>query len=316
MSNDRPTRSPFEVSLGANTSADAQHQAGNALRADAYKDSVGFILTQDGKKPDGTDATTGGTGFFVNKDGLMATDFHVIQDTKGAITVRTADGTVHQAKIVGVDTSHDLALLQVQPTRSGETFIPVDLATSSADVKPGDQLVTRGHPHRSEQSIMSTGSNNQKVPLGKFDVTDGLLPGESPNRTVITTDMDRGTVQSGDSGSPLFRKSDGKVVGIVDFSAEKTNQAISTPVEDLLALIDKTQRTMNAGNMTSPEFRIQGLNARTVPYTSLQNIFRWNQNQPVQAMEFYTGTDTTTRPVNNSSSTISTFANIRTLPNR
>lgn len=249
------------------TSGDAQVKAGNALRDDAYKQSVAFILTKDG----GT-ATTGGTGFFVDKDGLLATDFHVIKDQKDGITVKTADGVVHRATIANVDTAHDLALLKVEPVRAGETFIPVELATSSADLTSRDEVMSRGYPKRAPESIVSKGGNSQFVPLGTFDVNEGLLPGESPQRRMILAQMD---VKKGDSGSPLIRKSDGKVVGIVDFSVDDKSQSVSTPVEDLNALIART-KGMTVATMTSPQNRIE--RSAPLPYsTSVGSQWSWTQ---------------------------------------
>lgn len=290
--------------------------ASAALHQDAYKQSVGRIETIDGKKPDGTDATTGGTGFFVSKDGLLATDYHVIKDARNnQITVRTADGVNHSARIVGVDTGNDLALLQVQPANKNETFIPVDLATSSEDIRPNDQMMMRGHPKRAEQSIVANGSENAFVPLNNYNLKGGLLPGEIADRPMILTNMVDAKVQSGDSGSPLIRKSDGKVVGIVDFSTDK-GEAISTPVEALHNLIAETQQYLNR-NMVSQQYRIQDMSGRSPStYTDLTRSF-WRELLPAQrSTEVYFSPYSTIGGTTAPQSTISTFANIRTLPIR
>ena len=268
----RKTAAPIQIldwnSPGSAGGGDAHLQAGNALRDDAYKQSVAFILTRDG----GT-ATTGGTGFFVEKDGLLATDFHVIKDQKNGITVKTADGVEHTARIVNVDTAHDLALLKVEPARPGEQFVPVDLASSSKDLTQNDAVISRGYPRRAPESIMSQGKDSQFVPLGNFNVNDGLLPGESLQRRMILARMD---VQKGDSGSPLIRKSDGKVVGIVDFSVDDKNQSVSTPVEDLNALIART-KAMTASTLISPQNRFDLTGPRPYAGSGAMSTWSWNQ---------------------------------------
>lgn len=217
----------------------AERQAGNALAADAYKDSVAFIKTFDGKLPNGQDATTAGTGFFVRKDGLLATDYHVIKDNKGIITVTTGDGVVHRAVVKKVDPGHDLALLQVQPALPGESFVPIELAQSSTGIKPNDKFMTRGYPHRSQTSHISEGTNNEQSPLSpKYKPVDGFLPGEDPNRRVIKSDAE---IETGNSGGPWINKADGKAYGIVDFSTVDGKAAVVTPVEDLNNLIASLQ---------------------------------------------------------------------------
>jgi hypothetical protein len=229
---------------------------------------VAFILTRDG----GT-ATTGGTGFFVDRNGLLATDYHVIKDQKNGITVKTADGVEHRATIAGVDTGHDLALLKVEPAKQGEQFIPVELASSSSGLRASDAVVSRGYPRRAPESIMSQGKDSQFVPLGNFNVNEGLLPGESLQRRMILAQMD---VQKGDSGSPLIRRSDGKVVGIVDFSVDDKNQSVSTPVEDLNALIART-KGMTANTMMSLQNRIETAPAQPYPGFNMANRWNWMQ---------------------------------------
>lgn len=305
----------FESYLSGNRQSTSD--ASVALHQDAYKQSVGRIETIDGKKPDGTDATTGGTGFFVSRDGLLATDYHVVKDAKNnQITVRTADGTNHTARIVGIDTGNDLALLQVQPAKQNETFIPVELAASSQDLRANDEMMMRGHPKRVEQSIVANGTENTFVPLDTFKLKGGLLPGEIADRPMIVTNMVDAKVQSGDSGSPLIRKGDGKVVGIVDFSTDK-GEAISTPVEALHNLIAETRQFLNR-NMVSQQYRIQDMSGASPSiYTDLARNY-WREALPAQrsTTEVYFSPFSTIGGTTRPQSTISTFANIRTLPIR
>src|SRR5262249_1148110 len=58
--------------------------------------------------PEGT-----GSGFVWNNQGHIVTNFHVIYGAN-AIKVTLADRSEHQAKLVGADPDHDLAVLQIQ----------------------------------------------------------------------------------------------------------------------------------------------------------------------------------------------------------
>jgi S1-C subfamily serine protease len=238
--------------------------AGEALRTDFYRESVGSIRTLDGKKQDGTTDTTAGTGFFVSRDGLMATDYHVVKNAREGITVTTADGKQHRAQIVAIDESVDLALLKVQPADARTNFVPVQLADSSRTVRPDDVLYTRGHPHRSSESIVTEGTNNTHTRLSSFNLVGGLLPGENPNRTVINSSVD---VDTGNSGGFLARKGDNKVVGVIGFENQRTNGSVSTPVEDLHRLIAGYRRESGTTDYVSsvPQIMNRPANNRDIP---------------------------------------------------
>lgn len=83
-----------------------------------------------------------GTGFIVDKSGIVATNLHVIAG-ESEIKVRMHDGTFYKVlQIAGLDPGHDLALLKIQPKQSLQ---PVRLGDSNA-VGPGDQVVAIGNP--------------------------------------------------------------------------------------------------------------------------------------------------------------------------
>src|SRR5438067_2415470 len=56
-----------------------------------------------------------GTGFIVDKDGIVATNLHVVAG-EAEINVRLHDGTILKVQqIAGVDPGRDLALLKINP---------------------------------------------------------------------------------------------------------------------------------------------------------------------------------------------------------
>src|SRR5262249_32112481 len=65
----------------------------------------------------------------------------------------------------------------------------------------------------------------------------GALPGEDLNRLLETYEMN---VQSGNSGGPLL-DGNGRVVGVIGLS-NSIDTAIATPVEELLRLLNHSQR--------------------------------------------------------------------------
>ncbi len=145
-----------------------------------------------------------GTGFIVDKAGIVATNLHVVAG-ESLIRVRLHDGTQYAVmQITGVDPGRDLALLRIRPTADLPTL---KLGDSDA-VSAGDQIVAIGNP------------------LGVFDysVTSGLISQVRPVcaqeavaaqqcKQELTVLQISAAISPGSSGGPLFNQF-GEVVGI------------------------------------------------------------------------------------------------------
>src|SRR5262249_31458206 len=126
--------------------------------------SPAIVLVEVGA--DGDPSRGSGTGFIIDKSGLIATNFHVVRGNK-TIKVKTFGGDVYAVTtIAGIDPGRDLALLRIQPQKT----LPTVRLGDSDQMSAGDQIVTIGNP------------------LGVFDfsVSGGLL---SQVRPVCTSDM-------------------------------------------------------------------------------------------------------------------------------
>lgn len=141
-------------------------------------------------------ADASGTGFFISNDGLVATNFHVIEDAQ-AITVTRFNGRQSSATPLITDRANDIAILQVQDATQ-ETFMPV---RHSSTVSRGAELLTIGFP------LTSIQGKEPKVTSGILSSLSGL--DDDPTRFQVSV-----PVQPGNSGGPLIAK-DGAVIGIV-----------------------------------------------------------------------------------------------------
>jgi S1-C subfamily serine protease len=140
-----------------------------------------------------------GTGFLVDSDGTIVTNAHVVGQSS-QVKVRFEDnGDLHDAQVLGVDASTDLAAIKVDGAPDGVR--PLELANSD-DVQVGDTAVAIGYPLGLDRTA-----------------TAGIISGlqrkiESPNGfaidKVIQTDA---PVNPGNSGGPLLN-ANGKVVGV------------------------------------------------------------------------------------------------------
>ena len=134
-----------------------------------------------------------GTGFVVDKGGIVATNLHVVEG-EALIKVRTFDGSQYQVmSIAGIDKGHDLALLKIAPPKPMPSLV---LGDSNA-VSAGDQIIAIGNP------------------LGVFDysVSAGLISQVRPLSPELTILQISAPISPGSSGGPLFNQF-GEVIGV------------------------------------------------------------------------------------------------------
>ena len=139
-------------------------------------------------------ATALGSGFIIDKKGLVVTNNHVIQGAED-IFVSLNDKTEYKAKIIGADPYMDLAVLEIE---SDEEFIPVSFGNSDK-ARIGDWVIAIGNPFGFGGSVTSgiISSRNRDIGLTRYD-------------DFIQTDA---SINQGNSGGPLFNL-DGEVIGI------------------------------------------------------------------------------------------------------
>jgi S1-C subfamily serine protease len=145
-----------------------------------------------------------GTGFVVDKNGLIVTNQHVVSDIDADYVVVTSEGKEYEVADIERDDSNDIAILKVEAT----DLVPIPLGNSDAVVVG--------------QTVIAIGT-----PLGKYmgSVTTGIISGLDRDVTastgwfgssaktyedVIQTDA---AINPGNSGGPLLNTS-GEVIGI------------------------------------------------------------------------------------------------------
>jgi hypothetical protein len=144
-----------------------------------------------------------GTGFILDKTGVVATNLHVVVG-EAAIKVKLSDGSQYVVtQIDGVDPARDLALLQI---RAGKDLPTLNLGDSNA-MSAGDQVVAIGNPLGFDNSVTS-GLISQVRPIcGPADITAKKCTQE------LTVLQISAAISPGSSGGPLFNQY-GEVVGV------------------------------------------------------------------------------------------------------
>jgi len=139
-------------------------------------------------------ATALGSGFIIDKKGIVVTNNHVIQGAED-IFVSVNGSKEYKAKVLGKDPYMDLAVLQIE---SQENFVPVSFGDSDK-ARVGDWVIAIGNPFGFGGTVTSgiISSRNRDIGLTRYD-------------DFIQTDA---SINQGNSGGPLFDLN-GKVIGI------------------------------------------------------------------------------------------------------
>jgi serine protease Do len=134
-----------------------------------------------------------GSGFIISSDGLILTNAHVVREAK-EVTIKLSDRREFKAKVLGSDTSTDIAVLRVDVKD-----LPAVRLGDSQQLQVGDPVLAIGSPFGFEQTATQ----------GIVSAKGRSLPGDT-SVPFIQTDA---AVNPGNSGGPLFDGS-GAVVGI------------------------------------------------------------------------------------------------------
>jgi putative serine protease PepD len=144
-----------------------------------------------------------GSGFVIDSTGYILTNNHVITasvESGGDISVRLNDGSEFSAKVVGRDSSYDLAVLKI----SGATLKALQFGDSD-QVAVGDSVIAIGSP------LGLTGT----VTLGIISAKDrAVTAGESQaENSFINALQTDAAINPGNSGGPLVDAT-GSVIGV------------------------------------------------------------------------------------------------------
>ena len=134
-----------------------------------------------------------GSGFIVSADGLILTNAHVVNGAK-EVTVRLTDRREYQAKVVGVDTNSDIAVIRINAKD-----LPTVKVGDSRNIRVGEWVLAIGAPF----GFANSATAGIVSALGRTLPDSGYVP-------FIQTDV---PINPGNSGGPLFNMR-GEVVGI------------------------------------------------------------------------------------------------------
>ncbi len=182
-----------------------------------------------------------GTGFAISEEGIIATNFHVVENGK-TIMIKGINGefnTAFKAVILVSDSKNDIVLLKINdPVFTSIKNIPYILKKDLSSV--GENVFVLGYPLRASMG-------------DEIKLTNGIISSKTGFQGDITTYQITAPVQPGNSGGPLFDNK-GNLIGIVNakhLDAENVTYAIkSSYLFNLIELLD-TPAKLPAGSKLS-----------------------------------------------------------------
>lgn len=224
--NEQPAPAQNQTHSNPSTNASLPPGLNQNIVATIYKKSLPSVVTITAvQKAKGNSSPSEdiGTGFFVDDQGDIATNAHVVSGQK-TVTV-TLSGKNVKGTVVGSDTVDDLAIVHVSPPAGVQ---PLRLG-SAKTLQPGDLVIAIGNPFELTASVSAgiVSGLNRSMPMASGRVMNDL----------VQTDA---ALNPGNSGGPLIDQN-GQVVGI--------NTAIESPVEGSVGIgfaipIDKLKQLL------------------------------------------------------------------------
>lgn len=167
----------------AQSIADIAERVGKSVTMIVTYDATGSVIGQ-------------GSGVFINKNGLVLTNAHVLEDAYSAEVISDL-GTFDRITIVFRDPTRDLALIQLKTNQAS----PISFA-SDPNFRPGDRVVAIGNPLGLEKTV-----------------SDGLISGIRLTNDGVELIQTTVPISPGSSGGVLLNTS-GELIGITSSTLE------------------------------------------------------------------------------------------------
>ena len=162
-----------------------------------------------------------GSGIIINNKGYILTNYHVIKNHK-KILIRLSDSRDYFARIIGIDSKTDLAVLKINSFRK----LPYATFQTSQNIKVGQWVMAIGSPYGLEGSV-SVGIISG---MGKYN------SGITIDENFIQTDA---SINPGNSGGPLIDLN-GNIIGInTTLKGEGSGVGFAIPITRVLRIVDE-----------------------------------------------------------------------------
>src|SRR6476646_4015928 len=186
-----------------------------------------------------------GSGFVIDKDGHILTNYHVIADAR-QVEVTMHNRKKYKATVVGTDPSHDLAVIQI---KAAAELVPAVLGDSK-NLQVGQKVYAIGNPF-GLAGTMTRG------------IVSSIRPVREPNGATIDEAIQTdASINPGNSGGPLINWH-GEVIGINTMILYSVSQSAGIG----FAIPINTAKAVLNDLMTLGRVRRPALGVRTIAIT-------------------------------------------------
>ena len=171
-----------------------------------------------------------GSGFIVDKNGYIITNFHVVDQADHIKVKLTGEKAEYKAKLIGTDEETDLAIIKID---AGKPLQPIKIANSDS-VQVGDWAIAIGAPFGLETSVTA----------GIVSATGRDIARQF--QRFIQTDA---AINPGNSGGPVLNKN-GEVIGMLN-ARQRTAEGVVFAVKSqhIFRTIDELKRLDSIQNI-------------------------------------------------------------------
>lgn len=172
-----------------------------------------------------------GSGFIIDKNGLVATNYHVMGPAASAEAEFRDGSRVPVSGYRAFDEKRDLAIVQLQDPPAD--LEPLEFATAS-EVRQGSSVIAMGHP----RGLRFTATEGIVSAIHKASELPEDLRGDVSGPDDQVWIQTNATIFSGNSGGPLLSRA-GKVVGINSWITRDVNFGFAMAIQHLIDLMPK-----------------------------------------------------------------------------
>ncbi|GAC1469121.1 MAG: trypsin-like peptidase domain-containing protein [Isosphaeraceae bacterium] len=221
-----PVVAPLEIPADVLKGVNAEEQDNIRVYATVNKSVVNITTASDSGGLFGDETTSGtGSGFVFDNTGHILTNYHVVEGAE-SVQVTLFDGSTHEAQVVGVDASNDVAVVQVRVPSN--RLVSVRMGDSSK-LLVGQKVLALGNPFGLERTLTT----------GIVSALDRSIKAKNGRmiKGIIQTDA---AVNPGNSGGPLLN-SRGEVIGmntaILSQVGQSAGISFAVPINPILRIL-------------------------------------------------------------------------------
>lgn len=156
-----------------------------------------------------------GSGFIISPNGYIVTNEHILRGSND-IKIRTVENEIKSAKLIGVNSILDIALLKIEGEYDYLEFVGLE------EVRLGEKAIAIGNP----RGLL-------------FSVSEGIVSGinrRGSNNLSLYIQTDA-ALNPGSSGGPLLNK-EGKVIGINNFKLQGDNLGFALNSDSIIEAVN------------------------------------------------------------------------------